>query len=107
MAATMITPAALAAELGTDARTTRKFLRSITPREEHPGKGSRWEIKGTKTNINSLRKQFTSWNEAQEEARQKRAEEKAKRAEGATDESLDEDEEPTAEALAEIEDEED
>jgi len=38
---TLITPAELALELGTDARTTRKFLRSITPRDEQPGEGRR------------------------------------------------------------------
>jgi len=71
---TLITPAELALELGTDARTTRKFLRSITPRDEQPGKGSRWGIKSTKSNIASLKKRFAKFAAAQEAARAARAE---------------------------------
>ena len=77
-ATALITPAELATELGTDARTTRKFLRSITPRDEQPGKGSRWGIKGTKSNIAALRKQYAKFDEAQQAARAARAE-KARR----------------------------
>lgn len=77
-ATALITPAELATELGTDARTTRKFLRSITPRDEQPGKGSRWGIKGTKSNIAALRKQYAKFEEAQQAARAARAE-KAKK----------------------------
>ena len=76
-ATALITPAELATELGTDARTTRKFLRSITPRDEQPGKGSRWGIKGTKTNIAALRKQYAKFDEAQRAARAARAEKAA------------------------------
>ncbi len=71
-AAATLTPAALAIELGTDARTARKFLRSITPKDEQPGKGSRWALKGTKTAIAAYRKQFTAFETAQAEARAKR-----------------------------------
>ena len=99
-----LTPADLAAELGTDARTARKFLRSITPRDEQPGKGSRWAIKGTKTEIARLRKGFTAFQAAQDEARAKRAE--AKAAEEATIEVDEVDEEPTAEELEALEVEE-
>ena len=76
-ATALITPAELATELGTDARTTRKFLRSITPRDEQPGKGSRWGIKGTKSNIAALRKQYAKFEEAQQAARAARAEKAA------------------------------
>lgn len=71
-AAATLTPADLATELGTDARTARKFLRSITPKDEQPGKGSRWALKGTKTAIAAYRKQFTAFEAAQAEAKAKR-----------------------------------
>lgn len=58
---TAITTAQYAEELGTDARTARKFLRSITPKEEQPGKGSRWAL--TKPNA-ATRKAFAAWDEA-------------------------------------------
>lgn len=67
MAATLMTPADLATELGTDARTVRKFLRSITPRDEQPGKGSRWNIE--KKQLRSLRSQYAKWEKALAEAR--------------------------------------
>lgn len=67
-----LTPAELATELGTDARTARKFLRSITPKDDQPGKGSRWALKGTKTAIAAYRKQFTAFEKAQAEAKAKR-----------------------------------
>lgn len=78
MAAATLTPAALATELGTDPRTTRKFLRSITPKESQPGKGARWEIKGTKTELARLQKAFRAFTEAQEKAKNDRAEAKNK-----------------------------
>ena len=37
----VMTATELAAELETDSRTVRKFLRSVTARDPHPGKGSR------------------------------------------------------------------
>ena len=54
----------LAEALETDGRTTRKFLRSITPAENHPGKGSRWAI--DKKSVTSLKKQFKAWDEARQ-----------------------------------------
>ena len=113
-AASTLTPADLAAELGTDARTARKFLRSITPKDEQPGKGSRWALKGTKTAIAAYRKQFTAFQAAQEEAKAKReaakaaAEAKEPEAPAEADEAPElegDDEEPTPEALADIDDE--
>lgn len=63
MAATILTPADLATEFDTDARTVRKFLRSVTPKDEQPGKGSRWNIE--KKQLRSLRSQYTKWVAAQ------------------------------------------
>jgi phage terminase Nu1 subunit (DNA packaging protein) len=54
-----ITASELATELDTDARTIRKFLRSVTPKENQPGKGSRWNFE--KKSLRTLRKQFSTW----------------------------------------------
>lgn len=101
--AKILTPAELATELGTDAKTTRKFLRSVTPRDEQPGKGSRWAIEGKR--VRSLKTQFTRWNAEQEKARAERA---AARAEVATAAAADvedvTDEEPTDADLEALED---
>ena len=70
MAATIMTPADLATELESDARTVRKFLRSITPKEDQPGKGSRWTIE--KKQLRSLRSQYAKWVAAQDEKRAQR-----------------------------------
>jgi hypothetical protein len=75
--ATTVTPAELAEQFKTSSKEVRKFLRSITPREEQPGKGSRWAIDGSKKNLTALQKQFATWNQAQLEERAKRAAEKA------------------------------
>jgi hypothetical protein len=61
-----MTPAEFAVEVGSDGRTVRKFLRSITPKDEQPGKGSRWSLPGTKREVTKLRKQFTEWTAALE-----------------------------------------
>lgn len=61
-----ITPKELAVELNTDGRTVRKFLRSITPKEDQPGKGSRWAIE--KRQVKSLSKKFSAWDEARKPA---------------------------------------
>lgn len=82
-----ITPAELATELGTDARTTRKFLRSITPKDAQPGKGSRWSIE--KAQVRTMKKQFIEFAAAQEKARLARAE-KASNDEAPTDAELEE-----------------
>ena len=70
-----------ATELGTDSRTLRKFLRSITPKDDQPGKGSRWELDGSKRNITKTQKQFREWSAKQAEEKAARA---AKAAEEAT-----------------------
>lgn len=46
----------LAEQLDTTPRIARKFLRSVTPLEEQPGKGGRWSIPKAKTR--SLKKAF-------------------------------------------------
>jgi hypothetical protein len=63
-----ITPTELAQELGTDGRTVRKFLRSTTPKEQHPGKGSRWELDGTKRGVTQMTKRFNDWKAQQDAA---------------------------------------
>lgn len=52
----------LATELETSPRTARKFMREVTPAEEHPGKGGKWAIE--KRQVRSLRSKFTRWDEA-------------------------------------------
>lgn len=72
MAAKTLTPAELAVTFETDARTVRKFLRSVTDRDAQPGKGSRWAIEARK--VASLRKRFDKWT-AELEAKRAAAEE--------------------------------
>lgn len=56
-----MTVADLSTELGTDPRTARKFLRTVTPRDEQPGKGGRWSIE--RKSLRSLKKQFAEYEE--------------------------------------------
>ena len=49
----------LAETLETSPRTARKFLRSVTPVENQPGKGGRWQIE--KKDLRSLKKQFATF----------------------------------------------
>lgn len=65
--ATVITPAEFAEIVESDGRTVRKFLRANTPKEEQPGKGSRWQLDGTKRGVDKLRRQFNEWSTAQAE----------------------------------------
>lgn len=67
-----ITVTDLATELDTDARTARKFLRSITPAEAQPGKGSRWSIE--KREVRSLKSKFARFTAEAEAARKVREE---------------------------------
>lgn len=46
----------LSTELDSSPREVRKFLRSVTPVEEQPGKGHRWQIE--KRAVRGLKKQF-------------------------------------------------
>lgn len=59
--------ATLATELNTDPRTARKFLRTITPIDDQPGKGSRWAIE--KVQVRSLKSKFTKFKAHQEQER--------------------------------------
>lgn len=52
-----MTPAELADALGTDPKTCRKFLRSITP--DRAGKGGRWVLDSDQTEMFARR--FESW----------------------------------------------
>ena len=90
-----ITVSDLATELNTDARTARKFLRSVTPSEEQPGKGGRWQIE--KRDIRSLRSKFSKFAEAETARKEAQVEVDAEAEEAAL-----ENEEPTAEDLAAI-----
>lgn len=72
-----------AAAIGTDPKTLRKYLRDSTPRDEHPGKGSRWVLPGTKTALTAARKGFAKWQKEQADAAAERAAKAAKDAEDA------------------------
>jgi hypothetical protein len=91
-----ITPAEFAEIIGSDGRTVRKFLRNVTPKDEHPGKGARWALPGTKREVTKLQKQFTEWAAAQEKARTEREEKAAQVDEVEVEET---EEEPTVEDL--------
>lgn len=67
-----ITPAEFAVQVKSTGREVRKFLRSITPKEDQPGKGARWALEGNKREVTKLQKQFTEWKAAQEKAREDR-----------------------------------
>jgi hypothetical protein len=54
--ATILTVTDLAEKLATDPRTARKFLRSVTAKEDQPGKGSRWAIEAKQ--VRSLASKF-------------------------------------------------
>lgn len=58
-----------ATAIGTDPRTARKFLRSVTDKADQPGKGARWEIKGDKRTLATMGKKFAEWQKAREEAK--------------------------------------
>lgn len=60
-----ITPAEFATEVNSDSRTVRKFLRSVTAKENQPGKGGSWKIE--KRDVSKLRRQFNQWNESKPE----------------------------------------
>lgn len=61
-----ITPKELAAELGTDGRTIRKFLRSPQGLDAKVGKGQRWAIEAKQ--VRSLKAKFAKWDEARKAA---------------------------------------
>ncbi len=55
------TTATLAAELDTDPRTLRKFLRAS---EQGVGKGQRYSLPADKRSIATMKKKFAKWVEA-------------------------------------------
>ena len=67
-----LTTAQAAEKLETTPRTLRKFLRSITPKDAQPGKGSRWTLEAR--DVTKMRKTFNEWKAAQEAARAEAAE---------------------------------
>lgn len=98
----MNTTATLAADFDTDPRTLRKFLRSDASGIDAVGKGARYSLPSTKREVSALRKKFTAWTAAQDEARKARSEaQEAPEAEITTDAEV----EPTAEDLEMIENE--
>lgn len=96
-----------ARELGTDARTFRKFMRSMLPKEEQPGQGNRYHIE--EAQLKKLKSQFEEWSKPKAKAKVIEqvieVDEDQQLAEAL--ENLDEfdfeDEEPTAEDLEELE----
>lgn len=49
----------LSEKLETSPRTARKFLRSVTPKDDQPGKGGRWQIE--KRDVRSLTSKFAKF----------------------------------------------
>ncbi len=84
-----MTPTEFAATVDSDGRTVRKFLRSITPKDDQPGKGSRWELAGDKRSITALTKQFTKWTAKQAEEKAQRAAAEAEKAASEVEEDAD------------------
>lgn len=58
----------LAAQLDTDGRTVRKFLRAVVKAADvpNPGKGQRWSIEAK--DVKKLKTHFVRWNAARVEA---------------------------------------
>lgn len=84
-----LTPAEFASTVNSDGRTVRKFLRSVTPRDEQPGKGSRWALKGDKRSVASLTKQFNGWKAEQAKLAAERAQKAAEEATAVVEEAGD------------------
>lgn len=64
MAKVSYTTATLAPEVGApNTKELRKFLRSDLSGVESVGKGGRYTLEFTATQLNSLRKKYTKWNE--------------------------------------------
>jgi predicted transcriptional regulator len=88
-----------AASIGTDPKTLRKYLRDNTPKDAQPGKGGRWVLPGTKSEIAKHRRAFAKWQKDQADAAAERAAKAAKDADDALTEveGLDEEVEGTDE----------
>lgn len=72
-----ITATDFAAQLDTDSKTARAFLRDNAEANglPTPGKGSRWSIEAR--DVRSLKSRFTKWAKAQDEAKAAREAAKA------------------------------
>jgi hypothetical protein len=81
-----ITPAEFAEMVDSDGRTVRKFLRATRP-DDAPGKGARWQLKGTKAEVTKLEKAFREWHSAQEAKAKADADKKAEEADVEIEES--------------------
>lgn len=81
-----MTTAQFATSIGTDPKTLRKYLRSVTPRDEQPGKGGRWVLPGSKSEIAKHRRAFAKWQKEQADAQAERAAKAAKDAADAIEE---------------------
>lgn len=92
----------VAREFGVDARTFRKFMREILPREEQPGQGNRYNIE--QKELKKLRKKFDEWHKPKTQVSSNGTKPKAKtEVIGDVDEDLTLEGEPTDEELSEIE----
>lgn len=80
-----ITPTEFATQVGSDGKTVRKFLRSETPKDEQPGKGSRWALKADKKSVTAMTKRFRTWEANEKAARAERAQKAAEEAAAAVD----------------------
>ncbi len=69
-----LTPKDLAEKLSTDSKTVRRFLRKAHG-DDAPGQGGRWSIPAA--DVAKLRKEFETWQKAEEERRAKAAKELA------------------------------
>lgn len=88
---TVMTPTEFAVTVDSDGRTVRKFLRSITPRDDQPGKGSRWELAAGKRDLTKLQKQFREWSAKQADEKAARAAAAAEKANAEVTDEVDED----------------
>lgn len=103
-----LTTKEVAEELGTDGKTLRKFLRSHLPKDAQPGQGGRYAF--DKKDIAGLKKAWVKWSEnkvdkdepAEAKGKKPRASKSKAKAEPVVEV---EDDEPTDEAIAELDDE--
>lgn len=74
---TVFTATALAAECETDPRTLRKFLRSSASGIDPVGKGARYNLEFTATQLGKIKKNFAEWTAAGTAAKVQRESDKA------------------------------
>lgn len=96
-----------AQQLGTDARTLRKFMRAITPKENQPGQGNRYAIE--EDLIPELQVKFTDWakgKKASPNGQEAAVDEEIEDEELIDEDMLVDDSEPTDDEIEDMEDEE-